>query len=90
MAEAETMKFIREHTSIPVPDVHNAYIDEQSNHVRIVMEFIEGDNLDVAWETYTETEKASIISQLREYMGELRQIKGTHISSIDGSWCNDH
>ncbi len=90
MSEAETMKFVRDRTSIPVPQVYNAYTDEQSGHVRIVMEFIEGDNLDTVWDTYTDVEKESIISQLHGYMDELRQIKGSYVGSVDGSWCNDH
>ncbi|RYP79237.1 hypothetical protein DL769_003060 [Monosporascus sp. CRB-8-3] len=90
MSEAETMKFVRDRTSIPVPQVYNAYTDEESGHVRIVMEFIEGNNLDEVWDTYTDTGKESVISQLRGYMDELRQIKGSYIGSVDGSWCNDH
>ncbi|KJR89219.1 uncharacterized protein SPSK_06474 [Sporothrix schenckii 1099-18] len=88
--EAETMKFVRDRTSIPVPQVYNAYTDDTTGHVRIVMEFVEGRNLDRAWETYTDSEKQSVVSQLRKYMDELRQITGSYIGSVDGSWCNDH
>ena len=90
MSEAETMKFVRERTTIPIPQVLDAYTDEQSGMVRIVMEFIEGDNLDAAWDKYTDAEKESVVSQLHGYMGELRQIKGSFIGSVDGFWCNDH
>lgn len=57
MAEAETMKFVLENTRIPVPAVHDAYRDEETGHVVIVMDFVEGENLDKAWATYTETER---------------------------------
>ncbi|KAM0323031.1 hypothetical protein ACHAQA_009130 [Verticillium albo-atrum] len=90
LSEAETMRFIRARTTIPVPQVHDAYTDEESGMVRIVMEFIPGENLDTAWDKYTDDEKAHVIAQLRGYMDELRRIKGTFIGSIDGSWCNDH
>jgi aminoglycoside phosphotransferase (APT) family kinase protein len=90
MSEAETIRFVRERTTIPIPQVHDAYVDDESGMVRIVMEFIEGENLDSAWNKYTDAEKESVISQLRGYMEELRQIKGSFIGSVDNSWCNDH
>ncbi|KAL1869713.1 hypothetical protein VTK73DRAFT_2954 [Phialemonium thermophilum] len=90
ISEATTMKFVRERTSIPIPEVYNAYTDEKSGNVRIVMEFVEGDNLDEAWDRYTVEEKESVILQLRGYMNELRQIKSSFIGSVDGTWCNDH
>lgn len=55
-SEAETMRFVRNRTTIPVPEVHNAYMDEKSRGC-IVMEFIPGDNLDKAWDGYTDAEK---------------------------------
>ncbi|KAI1273332.1 kinase-like protein [Xylaria sp. FL0933] len=90
LSEAEAMKFVRDNTSIPVPEVYNAYRDEESGHTRIVMEFIEGVELEEAWDTYSATEKESVITQLRGYMKELRQLKGTFIGAVDGSWCDDH
>lgn len=90
ISEAETMKFIRSRTTIPVPQVHDAYTDEESGMVRIVMEYIPGDSLDAVWDTYNDLQKESVIAQLRGYMGELREIKSDFIGSIDGTWCNDH
>ncbi|GAW24519.1 hypothetical protein ANO14919_141060 [Xylariales sp. No.14919] len=90
LAEAETMKFVRNNTSIPVPEVYNAYKDDESGHTRIIMEFIDGVELEEAWDAYSVTEKESVITQLRGYMEELRQIKGTFIGAVDGSWCDDH
>lgn len=90
MAEAETMRFVREHTTIPVPTVHSAYRDsENTGNVVIVMEFIEGENLDKAWAGYGEEEQAAVIAQLSDYMAQLRSFKGTFIGSIDGTACND-
>ena len=40
MVEASTMRFISEHTNIPVPKIYNAYRDETTGLVRIVMEYI--------------------------------------------------
>ncbi|KJR83219.1 uncharacterized protein SPSK_04516 [Sporothrix schenckii 1099-18] len=72
-AEANIMKFVAEHTSIPVPEVHNVYRDAKSSHARIVMEYIDGDRLDSP----------------RGYLTELRQIKGAFIGTVDGSGCSD-
>ncbi|OTA94094.1 hypothetical protein M434DRAFT_394996 [Hypoxylon sp. CO27-5] len=90
LVEAETMRFVRQHTSIPVPEVYNAYKDEESGHTRIIMEFVEGVELEEAWDKYSDAEKELVIDQLRSYMAELRQIKGSFIGAIDGSWCDDH
>ncbi|KAI3323382.1 kinase-like protein [Xylariaceae sp. AK1471] len=90
LAEAETMKFVRSNTSIPVPEVYNAYTDEESGHTRIIMEFIEGIELKEAWDTYSAEEKELVVAQLQGYMEELRQFKGSFIGAIDGSWCDDH
>ncbi|KAJ8127717.1 hypothetical protein O1611_g5919 [Lasiodiplodia mahajangana] len=90
LSEAAAMRFVRNNTNIPVPEVYNAYKDEESGHTRIIMEFIEGVELEKAWDTYLATEKESVIAQLRGYMEELRQLRGTFIGSVDGSWCDDH
>ncbi|KAK3392828.1 hypothetical protein B0H63DRAFT_530331 [Podospora didyma] len=91
LAEAETMKFIAARTTIPVPKMYDTYTDEgESGLVCIVMEFIPGENLSVAWDAYSDAEKESVIQQLRGYVGQLREIKGDFIGSVDGSWCNDH
>lgn len=85
MAEAETMRIVRRETSIPVPEVYNAYRDDETGHVCIVMEFVQGKQLDQAWPELSGEEKESIIQQLAGYFKELRQIKGTFIGGIDGS-----
>ncbi|KAK4235058.1 kinase-like domain-containing protein [Achaetomium macrosporum] len=87
--EGYTMRFVRQHTRIPVPEVYSVYKDEQSGAVHIVMEYIEGKPLDEVWSTLTADEKQSVMRQLRGYFQELRQIKGTFIGSVDGSGCDD-
>ncbi|KAI1329957.1 kinase-like domain-containing protein [Xylariaceae sp. FL0255] len=84
------MKFVRDNTSIPGPEIYNAYKDEESGHTRIIMEIIEGIELEEAWETYSATEKESVITQLKGYMEELRQFKENFVNTIDGSWCDNH
>ncbi|KAF4460116.1 kinase-like domain [Fusarium albosuccineum] len=89
MAEVEMMKFVRDNTSIPVPEVQNAYTDEKSSKVVIVMDYVEGKTLKDAWIDLTEAERESVISQLRDYMTELHAFKGDFIGCINGTACND-
>ncbi|KAK3302744.1 phosphotransferase enzyme family protein [Chaetomium strumarium] len=92
--EGNTMRFIRQHTSIPVPEVYNVYKESQpgggtGSVTVIVMEYVDGQRLDEAWPALTPDEKASVLQQLRGYFRELRQIKGDFIGSVDGSACDD-
>ena len=88
-SEAETMKFVRDNTSIPVPEVYNAYVEEKTGNSVIVMEFVEGQNLDKAWANYTKAEQAHVVAQLRGYVDELRRFRGDFIGSINGTACHD-
>jgi hypothetical protein len=45
LAEAAAMNLVRAKTTIPVPEVYNTYTVPATGHVRIVMNFIEGDRL---------------------------------------------
>ncbi|KAK4692639.1 hypothetical protein P7C71_g4604, partial [Lecanoromycetidae sp. Uapishka_2] len=89
MAEATTMHFIKEKTSVPVPKVLDSYVDTDTGHVCIIMEYIDGKPLDEEWDSYSDLQKRSVESQLKQYFDEIRQIPGTFVGSIDGSNCND-
>ena len=77
MAEAASMRLVREKTSIPVPEVLDAYVQDGNKYGCIVMEYVSGRRLDEVWESYNETQKADIILQLRQYFDELRSISGS-------------
>ncbi|CAG8948723.1 hypothetical protein HYFRA_00001844 [Hymenoscyphus fraxineus] len=89
MGEAAAMKLVRSKTSVPVPKVFNAYIVEETNDPCILMEFVEGDVLRDVWDDMTHDEKASIVSQLKGFMDELRSIKGEFIGAVDETPCVD-
>lgn len=89
MAEADTMRLVRQKTNMPLPELYSAYKDEETGWVCIVMEHVQGKQLDEAWPLLSEDEKESIIQQLRRYFNELRQIQGTFIGGVDGSECED-
>lgn len=89
LAEAAAMILVRKQTSIPVPEVYNAYTDPATGRARIVMEFIEGERLAEAWEHFDAEQKQHVLDQLRGFMLQLRNIKGTFIGSVDGTYCED-
>ena len=85
MTEVENMAFIRNHTTIPVPKVLNAY--ERKGCRYILMEFVEGQMLDKAWPNLAPSEQSIILSQLKDYIRQMRQIippNGARIGSVTG------
>ncbi|KAL9594937.1 MAG: hypothetical protein Q9219_006743 [cf. Caloplaca sp. 3 TL-2023] len=89
LTEAASMRYVRSKTSIPVPEVIDAFVHPETKHVCILMERIDGQPLDEVWDTYSETQKEHIKSQLKGFWEELRQIKGTSIGPVDGTYCAD-
>lgn len=89
LSEAEALRFVRSNTSIPAPEVYDAYIDESLDRGVIVMEYMDGDVLGDIWDDMAEAEQEKITSQLRGYLEELRSIKGDFIGSVDKSPCED-
>lgn len=67
--EAATLHYRREHTTIPVPTVYEA----TSNSV--TMDFIEGSNLEEAWNDLSDTEITAIAEQLGDYLVQLRNLR---------------
>ncbi|ERF73998.1 hypothetical protein EPUS_03812 [Endocarpon pusillum Z07020] len=67
LSEAAVMRLVRSKTSIPVPQVLDAYIrtEDGSGHGCIIMEYVEGETLDKAWEACTPTQKDGIVKQLK-------------------------
>lgn len=61
LAEANTMRFIRENTNIPIPEVYDAYTHDETGHVCIVMERVEGQTLQEAWPSYDDADKETVV-----------------------------
>jgi aminoglycoside phosphotransferase (APT) family kinase protein len=77
-AEPNAMRFVAEHTRIPVPRVYDVGEDYYT------MDFIDGETLYRAWDTTLSAEDRELVCrQLRGYVGELRAIK-----SPDGAICS--
>ncbi|KAG9502065.1 hypothetical protein J7337_007779 [Fusarium musae] len=76
--EALVLQFIKENTTIPVPEVISSDWD------RIELEYIEGQTLKEAWPSLEPHDRTAILGQLKDYLGQLRALKGFYIGRFDG------
>ncbi|APA08872.1 hypothetical protein sscle_04g036420 [Sclerotinia sclerotiorum 1980 UF-70] len=81
LSEADAMRYIATHTSIPVPRVLDAVTDGKLTS--ITMEYIEGDRLDKIWNSLAEEQKTTIVSQIHNYLTQLRNLTGKYIGGIN-------
>ncbi|KAF1993983.1 kinase-like protein [Amniculicola lignicola CBS 123094] len=90
LAEANTLRFIARHTSIPVPKVYHAFTYHGRNY--ILMERIRGETIAKRWQSLSDTSKSSIFSQLKRMIEELRSIpcQANIISNVDGGPIHDY
>ncbi|KAK2626599.1 hypothetical protein QTJ16_003774 [Diplocarpon rosae] len=70
LTEAVTMRYIAQHTAIPVPKVHCSFLHK--NRAYIVMERIQGETLAAAWKHLAEESRKMVFSQLKDMIRELR------------------
>jgi aminoglycoside phosphotransferase (APT) family kinase protein len=85
VAEASTMQFVAESTSIPVPKVYCAF--ERKGVTYILMERIDGQMIGSGWVRRSETSKAKLLAQLRDMIKQLRKIPPPNdcgVSNVDG------
>jgi len=89
MAEANALRFIAQHTTIPVPTVHYTFTKHGKTY--ILMERVRGETIAKKWRLLSDTSKASIFSQLTRMVKELRSIPSetTGISNVDGGPIHD-
>ena len=74
LSEAENMKSIAAHSTIPVPKVYAAFIDPETNRAYIIMDYIPGDDLQKLLPSLTPSEKAVICRLIRDSIVKLRKI----------------
>lgn len=74
-AEAHNMTFVRENTSILVPRVHLVF--RQNHCLYIIMQYVDGCTLEHQWDILDEYTRAPILSQLTEYLRQLRALEST-------------
>lgn len=76
--EAIVLRFVKQHTTIPVPDVIGSDWD------RITMSFVQGQTLEQAWPALTQAERSTVLDELRGYIAQLRALPGTRLGRLDG------
>lgn len=87
MGEAEALCLLRKRTSVPVPEVFNAYTI--ADYGFILMSKTPGVTLRQCWKDLTLDAKSSIVRQLDGFIQQWRQIEGPLFGSIDGGPCED-
>lgn len=89
IAEANALRFIAGHTSVPVPKVYHTFTYHGKTY--IIMKRIRGETVAKRWHSLSETSKTSIFGQLRQIIEELRSVpsKTTGISNLDGGPIHD-
>jgi hypothetical protein len=76
--EASVLRFIREHTTIPVPEVISSDWD------RVTMEYVDGQTLRQAWPILTPGQRSDILEQLRNYITQMQALGGLYLGRLDG------
>lgn len=67
------MLYVQRNTTIAVPKVYNLYTEPYTGWNFIVMEYIEGSTLALAWPDLNAVQKSVITAKLRNFYNELRQ-----------------
>lgn len=83
MSEAATLRYVRQHTSIPVPEVFESYIHPETGYPCIIIEYIERKTLNEMWSAYSSGEKERVIGQLKRYIRQLRLVEAQQIGMVD-------
>lgn len=85
LSEAASMRFISQHTSIPVPRIVCSFIHDEQTY--IVMERIQGNIIGSGWVSRSEESKAKLLAQLATMIREMRELnppEGMGVASVDG------
>ena len=82
--EAENLRFIHKHTTIPVPEVFDSYDTDDGGHC-IVMARVPGITLQQAVPDLSDESKSRILTELIGYIRQLRRLQGASVSSASGS-----
>ncbi|KAK3996616.1 kinase-like domain-containing protein [Cladorrhinum sp. PSN332] len=78
MNEAESLRYIRQHTNIPVPTVHCDFEDEDAYY--LVTEYVEG----VSMSRLTEDQKAVVREELQGHLATLQTLKSNRLGGPSG------
>jgi len=79
--EAETMMFVREKTTLPVPRVISHWT--HGGHTYILMEKMSGATLESLWPILSADERHSILAQLKCYIEQMRKVEFHFIGAVN-------
>ncbi|CAI6091437.1 unnamed protein product [Clonostachys chloroleuca] len=72
--EGNALLFVEEHLNISAPRLYAMYHDPHSKVLHLVMEYIQGVDMESLWKTLSVEAKSSIASQLRPMFTQIRSI----------------
>ena len=94
LMEGVNMTFVREATSVPVPRCYALFTDSTTGKSYHIMERIQGERLDLKWDSLSDTDKDLITQKLRGNLEELRSLPSPggycslgHRGLLDGMFC---
>ncbi|KAF2118759.1 kinase-like domain-containing protein [Lophiotrema nucula] len=87
MAEAEAMRYVSSHSSIPVPTVYDAY--EENGVGYIIMSKVGGQQLGEVWSSLSDDEIVNVKNQLRRCLQELQGLRGDFYGALGLQPCED-
>jgi aminoglycoside phosphotransferase (APT) family kinase protein len=73
--QAETMRFIAQNTSIPIPKAIDHWAMCQDGGEAIVMEWSQGNTLETVSPSLNDVQKSCLVEQLQGYISELRSLR---------------
>ncbi|KAF3924186.1 hypothetical protein ABW21_db0200973 [Orbilia brochopaga] len=85
--EAETLKFVKARTSVPVPEVYDVY--EKTQIIYIFMSKVEGKTLASVWDKLSDEAAAKVASQLKKYIHEWQSLTSEFYGNVAGGPCGE-
>ncbi|KAJ5185537.1 hypothetical protein N7491_006597 [Penicillium cf. griseofulvum] len=84
--EVTTLNHLASYPNIPVPKIIRSWVDGNGRYF-VLQERIQGETLEQAWSSLSESQKVDIADSVIEIRKQLRTIKSTSIQSVDQSPC---
>lgn len=72
--EAENMKFVAANSKVPVPKVHDQFVDRKTQKRYIIMDHVHGKDLQKLAPSLSGDQKKTVSKRIREALDELRRI----------------
>ncbi|PWY91894.1 kinase-like protein [Aspergillus sclerotioniger CBS 115572] len=85
-AEVDTLRKLAAHKDIPVPKLVRDWVDRDGRYF-VLMERMDGETLEKAWPSLSESQKLSIADQVVHVRNQLKKITSTSIQAVDQGPC---